>query len=214
MSLCREPGCTVSTNDGRGFWFCWAHRKARGESLPLVVSEAELLLALVFRFPSECDMSELIPCVGYVCRVWNAGDRCLMVARDFSVRQSTRIVRGVTASDMLEMTTALVVFLCAHRRIAPRFVDVCADRAREWYPSFAGASAAQCGQCGWSPRSERMLYAIEASTGRRDFLVLSDVARALGCILPWIVVRRVHAAYVAQLRPLRRQFWGTTPIIG
>jgi hypothetical protein len=168
----------------------------------------------VFSFPSECDRSELITRVGYVCRVWNAGDRCLMVARDFSVHQSTGIVRGVTPSDMLEMTTALVVFICAHRSIAPRFVDACAGRAREWYPSFAGASAAQRGQGDWSPRSERMLYALEASTGRRDFLVLSDVARALGRVLPWFIVRRVHAAYVAQLRPLRPQMWGTTPITG
>ena len=57
-----------------------------------------------------------------------------------------------------------------------------------------------------------MLYAIEEATGSRDFLVLSDVARALGGILPWFIVRRVHSAYVAQLRPLRPQTWGSTPI--
>ena len=215
--VCTEPGCIASTKDcrfrgedGRGervHWLCRAHRKARGASLPLVVSEAELLLALVFRFPSECDRSELIRRVDYVSRIWHAGDRCRMVARDYAVRKSTKMVRGVTASDMLEMTTALVVFLCAHRSIVPRFVDVCADRVREWYPSFAGASAAQ-----WSPRSERMLYALEAATGTRDFLVLADVARALGGLLPWFIVRRVHSAYVAQMQPLRPQLWGTTPI--
>ena len=217
LMSCMDPGCFASTKHGReeGFhWLCRAHRKARGASLPLVVSEAELLLSLVFRFPSECDRSELIARVNYVSRVWHAEDRCLTVARDYGVRKSTKIVRGVRASDMLEMTTALVLFLCAHRRIAPRFVDVCVDRAREWYPSFAGTSAAQCAQdaCDWSPRSERMLYAIEEATGSRDFLVLSDVARALGGILPWFIVRRVHSAYVAQLRPLRPQTWGSTPI--
>lgn len=215
---CREPGCIASTKDSRfhdqSHWLCRVHRKARAALLPLdVVSEAELLLALVFRFPSECDKSELIARLNYVSRIWHAADRSSMVARDYAVRKSTKIVRGVTASDMLEMTTALVVFLCAHRSIVPRFVDVCADRVREWYPSFAGASAAS-GSYGASgaPRSERMLYALEAATGTRDFLVLADVARALGGILPWFIVRKVHSAYVAQMRPARPQFWGATPI--
>jgi len=204
--LCVESACRARTRDSKfkwEHWLCRAHRKERAAALPPVVGEAELLRTLVFENPAECGVLELCARVQYVARVWEAADKCTTVARDYMVRKSTRLVRGVTRGALLEMTTALVEFMVAHPSAGPRLRDACVSRVAEWYPAFAPSA--------WTPQSERMVYVLEAATGVRDVLVLADLARAFGCTFPLIVVRRLYAAYMLHIRP-KSVRWGYTTI--
>jgi hypothetical protein len=196
--------CCAPTKDRRlKHWLCRAHREARGAEMPETLCEGELLRALVFTFPAECGVLELCARVQYVARVWDAADKCATVARDYAMRKTTTFVRGVPRATLLEMTTALVEFMVTHPSGGPRLRDACIARVGEWYPAFAPRA--------WSPESERMVRVLEAATGVRDFLLLSDLARAFRCTFPLIVVRLVYAAYMQRIRPATVR-WGRSAI--
>lgn len=201
---CRRPATDASTGT---HWLCRTHRKERGAvfTAARVVTETDLLSALVFSFPQRCAKREFTARFLYAAEVWNAHDKARAVLRAHSMRGKVRIIRGVPRADLLRMTTGLVAFVCAHVdafRARLTLGAALAERVRQWYPILVH------GACERAPmlRAERMLHALHAATGTRDFLVLADLVCALP--LPTELCERVYTAYIASLSRATLVKWG------
>lgn len=201
MPACALAPCRRPTTDGAftgTHWLCRAHRKERGALVAAarVVTETELLVALVFSFPPRCAKQEFKARFLYAAEVWNAHDKAHAVLRAHSMRGKVRVTKGVPRADLLRMTTGLVAFVCAHVdafRARLTLGAACAERVRQWYPILTHGLTERAPML----RAERMLHLLHAATGTRDFLVLADFVCALP--LPPELCERVYAAYLATL---------------
>lgn len=175
-------------------WLCQIHRNERGKNVPRAASEYELMRALVFDFPETARYDEFRARVMYVVETWGSPTRVADVASAHGVRAAAE--RTVRPREERALICSLVEYVCKHVHFAPASLsEACAGRVREWYPALACADT-----LGEMIEGERMLYALERATGRRDFLVVSDTILALSPVLSRDAIVAVHAEYVRALR--------------
>jgi hypothetical protein len=194
LTRCVECARPVADRHFRGsHWLCEAHRRERGARVGAEESEAELLERLVYDFPESCRYDLFRARMMYARDVWCTADKAREVCRAHGL--AVRVTRRVTKRDVQGLVHALVAFVCRHLHLAPASLgEACVRRVRELYPRLACAETRQ-----GRMRGERTLAVLEGATGVREFLVLSDVARGLGAVLPRDAVELVYAAYVRSL---------------
>jgi hypothetical protein len=200
MRACVE--CGKPTRD-RAFvgthWLCAAHRARLGAPLRRAggaVARADVLGALVFRFPEACAPAEFVARATYAAETWRARDPARAALRAHRLAGRVGLARGapVAPSEALAMLAALVGFVARHAPLvrAPALVPLCAARVAEWYPRLVDAAAPRAALL----RAESLVRALGPA---RPFLVLADVAAALGGALDAYLVERVYRAYLARL---------------
>jgi len=181
--------------DGREFWRCAPHRAehaaaalARG-----VESERDVLAALAFDFPDACKADELAARLTFIANAFESPDPVAYVARAHALDPEARA--SITHRDVCDLLETYVACVARHLHIHSGLAAGLLGRVRAWYPYLVRPGARY---------AERTLRLVERATGEREFLVLADVALALGPRLG-DAAELVYAAYVRGLHagPIR-----------
>lgn len=195
---------------GNDQWLCPWHLHARAHAAGLcsstvtVAREATMLRALVFDFPAECCRGEFIARVHYAINILGSHTRVtdLSARHGVNVRASHRLNRG----ERRDLVFSLFEFVRRNAHVSQSLVASCARRVCSWYPDLICTDSLESVM-----KSERVIRAVERATGARDFLVLSDIARALSGVFCRELLEKVYLCYARQLR---RPPWGEDVIFG
>jgi len=188
---CARPVC-----DGRfrgRHWLCRAHRRRHASRALAAYGSpptlAALLRSVVFAFPVECGMRECEARVAHAAGVWGGTLPHKQVIDVYGLKGRVAGPRAVVtrceAAALLEPLVAFV-FRCA---APPEVLAGCAGVVRAYYPALIDPTCVRR-----MLLAERILH-----HGRRDFLVLADLAVAL----PQFDVHVRHTLYLAYARAIR-----------
>ena len=194
--------CASALLPGKDHWLCPQHLHARADAAglcgstdaePVVTREATMLRALVFDFPAECCRGEFIARVYYAISILGSNSRVADVAARHGVpmRVSHRLTRG----ERRDFVFSLFEFVQRNAHVSQSLVDSCAGRLHSWYPDLICTDSLEAAM-----KSERVIRAVERAMGARDFLVLSDIARALSGVFCRDLLEYVYLCYARQIR--------------
>ena len=194
--------CASALLPGKDHWLCPQHLHARADAAglcgstdtePVVAREAVMLRALVFDFPAECGSAEFIARVYYAINILGSHTR----ATDLAARHGAhmRASHRLTRAELTDLVYSLFAFVHRNAHVSQSLVDSCAGRVHAWYPDLICTKSLEA-----TIKSERVMHAVERATGARDFLVFSDITRALSGVLCRDLLEYVYICYARQLR--------------
>ena len=188
--------CAGALLPGPDNWLCPQHLRARAAAAGLCgaepAREADLLRALVFDFPAECGRAEFIARVYYAMNTLGSHTR----AADLAARHGApmRVSHRSTRGEIRDFVCSLFEFVYRNAHVSRLLVDSCAGRVHEWYPRLICTAS-----LGAVVKSERVLRAVRHATGKREFLVLSDIVLAFAGVLCRDMLEHVYVCYARQI---------------
>ena len=187
--------CAGALLPGPDNWLCPQHLHARAAAAGLtdvVAREADILRALVFDFPAACGRDEFIARVHYAINTLGSRTReaDLGARHGAPMRVSHRSTRGETR----DFVCSLFEFVYRNAHVSRLLVDTCAGRVLEWYPQIICTASLAAVM-----KSERVIHAVRHATGKREFLVLSDIILALSGVLCSDMLEYVYICYARRV---------------